>query len=72
MLHSVPLAKRPVFQSLFGAIFGISSVIGPLLGGVFTTDATWRWYEITTLCLHHTSTNAILGVSGSMSLLAPS
>jgi hypothetical protein len=40
---AVPLHKRPVYQGLFGAVFGISSIIGPLLGGAFTTKVTWRW-----------------------------
>ncbi|CAK7275127.1 hypothetical protein SEPCBS119000_006521 [Sporothrix epigloea] len=41
----VPLQKRPVFQSMLGAIFGISSAIGPLVGGAFTKNPhlTWRW-----------------------------
>ena len=41
----VPLHKRPVFQSMIGAIFGVSSAIGPLVGGAFTTNPhlTWRW-----------------------------
>ena len=40
----VPLAKRPMFQGFMGAIFGVSSVIGPLLGGAFTASSlTWRW-----------------------------
>ncbi|KAH8819204.1 putative MFS multidrug transporter [Xylogone sp. PMI_703] len=43
MVISIPLRKRPMFQGIFGAVFGISSVAGPLLGGVFTTDVTWRW-----------------------------
>lgn len=43
MVHSVPLAKRPMFQGLFGAVFGVASVVGPLLGGAFTQYISWRW-----------------------------
>ncbi|KAM0314635.1 hypothetical protein ACHAO8_004469 [Botrytis cinerea] len=41
--YSVPLVKRPMYTGLIGAMYGIASVAGPLLGGVFTDKATWRW-----------------------------
>ncbi|KAL7629100.1 hypothetical protein AAE478_000618 [Parahypoxylon ruwenzoriense] len=43
MLPLVPLRKRPIFQGIFGTVFGISSVMGPLVGGAFTDRVTWRW-----------------------------
>ncbi|EYB67652.1 EmrB/QacA family drug resistance transporter [Deinococcus phoenicis] len=35
--------ERPRYQGLFGAVFGLSSVIGPLLGGFLTDQISWRW-----------------------------
>lgn len=37
------MEKRATYQSLYGGIFGIASVVGPLVGGAFTDQVTWRW-----------------------------
>ncbi|MBA0050024.1 DHA2 family efflux MFS transporter permease subunit [Streptomyces sp. AJS327] len=39
----VPPRDRGRYQGLFGAVFGTTSVLGPLLGGFFTEQLDWRW-----------------------------
>ncbi len=35
--------ERGKYQGLFGAVFGLSSILGPLLGGWLTENASWHW-----------------------------
>ncbi|KAJ6489902.1 ABC transporter [Mycena sanguinolenta] len=37
------LEDRPRLFGIFGIVFAISSIIGPLIGGAFTDDVSWRW-----------------------------
>lgn len=43
MVYSVPLHRRPKYHGAFEAVFSLASVVGPLLGGAFTSKVTWRW-----------------------------
>src|SRR4051794_24172841 len=39
----IPPRERGRYQGFFGAVFGVSTVVGPLLGGFFVDNLSWRW-----------------------------
>ena len=43
IVYIIPLNRRPIYTGSLGAVFAVASVAGPLLGGAFTQDVTWRW-----------------------------
>ncbi|KAI1827694.1 MFS general substrate transporter [Xylaria intraflava] len=41
--YTVPPERRPLFIGLIGAVLGIGTAVGPLIGGAITMNVTWRW-----------------------------
>jgi len=39
----IPPRDRGRYQGYFGAVFGVSSIVGPLTGGFLVDEASWRW-----------------------------
>src|SRR4051794_40170829 len=47
----IPPRDRGRYQGFFGAVFGVSTVVGPLLGGFFVDSLSWRWIFYVNLLL---------------------
>ena len=39
----IPPRERGRYQGFFGAVFGVSTILGPLIGGFFVVHLSWRW-----------------------------
>src|SRR3546814_2665035 len=41
--YIIPPRERGRYQGIFGGVFGLSTVLGPLIGGFFVEHLSWRW-----------------------------
>jgi hypothetical protein len=57
---SVEAYKRPLHTGILGATYGVASVMGPLLGGVLTDKASWRWWYVYTRVESCSDTNIVI------------
>lgn len=47
----IPPRQRGKIQGIFGAVFGVSTIVGPLLGGFIVEKLSWQWIFIINLPL---------------------
>jgi EmrB/QacA subfamily drug resistance transporter len=55
----IPPRQRGKYMGYFGAVFGVSSITGPLLGGFLTDSLSWRWIFFVNLPLGAVALSAV-------------